>query len=351
MEMCRILRTGMTIFSLTTMPLIVSLAAVPQICSAMAPLPPSLVEQEEMVQLRQAGLHGDHSRVPAMIEALQHPAHPNYVLTSLLALAQLGATDALPAIDGLINDNKDQNVVNFAKAARARLVAEDSAKGIKDSQAQAAAEVNRFYQELGLTSTSLNAGVAAYEEVLRQNRASPVITMDADPPVAPIELFAMRELADMAYQSSHSAFASLPDVAVVDFGLDPDSALKVRLAPLPHDQRIATMLDEMIVVRGVSPGEVIKAGMGGLSEAQLLADEGATIAPKIKVLQQEGHAHPERYRGRLGSFHGTSGLGYLGRVLEGAEGQETVAVLPSAQLGGKPLLAKRILRRQLIAGY
>lgn len=357
MKRMSIQRTSI-VASLTAVLSFVSLVALPSVSRAMY-FAPSMTQEEELVQFRQAGLHGDRSLIPVMIEALKNPPHSDYLQTSLLSLAQMGATEAMPAIDSVIQDNKDENVVNFAKTARARLVAEDSVKGIKDPQAQSTAEVKRFYQELGVTSAGLNTGVAAYKEMLRQKRASLVITMDADPPIAPVELYAMRELADMTYQSPYRAFATLSDVAAVDFSSDAGSALKIRLSSLAHDQRVTTMLLEMTTpgrdlrqTASAASAEMAKAGVGSLEEAQLLADEGMAVILAVKSQQREIRSHPERYRGHAGGF------GYLETVLVGAGDRQGVlgdrpgiALGRTSQSGAKATLEKHVLRQQFVVGY
>jgi len=124
-------------------------------------MPPLTSEQKKREQaFRQAGVHGDHKPVPAMIQSFQHDQHPSLNKTALLALAQLGATEALPEINALAQD-KSNDLHDFAQAARARLIAESSGFGITDTQEQAFVKVNSFFQEIGKSPKQLTGDAKA----------------------------------------------------------------------------------------------------------------------------------------------------------------------------------------------
>jgi hypothetical protein len=55
-------------------------------------------ENTLLADLRTAALHGDRSQIQTMIQVVQQ-RQPICTWTALLALSQLGATDALPAIE------------------------------------------------------------------------------------------------------------------------------------------------------------------------------------------------------------------------------------------------------------
>src|SRR5579862_4287911 len=83
-------------------------------------------EYHRLAQLRYEALHGDRTNIPEMIEALhKHFPHIAYIYTAVHALSHLGATEALPAIDDVIEQTKGPGPINPAvRVARARLVVE-----------------------------------------------------------------------------------------------------------------------------------------------------------------------------------------------------------------------------------
>ena len=174
--------------------------------------------------MRRAGLQFDRSQIQTLTGIVQEKPTPSRFLmeTTLHSLARMGATDALPAVDALIqggggtggNDAVDPNVVNAARAARARSVAE-AAYPDAGAAGQMQAKLARFYAELGETPASLNAAMLAYMNGPAKN-VGPGIS-----PKYPVELYALRELADMAYSSPQRNFTSaLPGMVDVDFALD-----------------------------------------------------------------------------------------------------------------------------------
>lgn len=227
--------------------------------------------------MRLAGLRGDRTQIPAMIVALKNPPHDAYYKVTLHALAQLGATDALHTINALIDTSlveHDLDLNSFARAARARLVAENSAKDVKPKAAQAAAKVERFYVELGTTPADLNASISVSHYAVQHWDAA-----DFAPSLS-WQVYAMRELADMVYQGPYADYASLPGVARVKFSLDDMAALKVRVAALTPGQRITTLMEDL------SHRKVW--GKDANNNLQLLADVGPPRQPGCRR-QAPGH--------------------------------------------------------------
>jgi len=297
-----------------------------------------LVRNDWLGRMRQAGLHGDRSQIPYMVEAFQNPPDGGIdvsfiIRMSLLRpLAQLGATQALPALEEVIQSDprkplpgqtyadswENQQIIALSKAVKARILAQSNAQGVADDKARASAEVRRFLQELGQTPESLNAAVAAYEAQDRRHLEATRLASDGRHEPVPVELFAVRELADMAYHDRYRGFVSLPDVARVDFGQDSGAALKARLAPLSSAQRVATLVSEM-------SQEKVKDYPTRL-RAQLLADEGPSARPMIASRQQDVKVHPERYREKPSDHPG--GLLALEDAQKEIDAAESVARRP-----------------------
>lgn len=205
-------------------------------------------DANRLADIRQAGLNGDNSQIPAITTLLQHPPHRSFTFTAVRALSRLGATESLPVFAAylpqtIMQPHQDSNLSNFVRAARARLLAESRTKNINDRQAQTATKVNQYYTELQLTSSDLNNGLAAYRTP--QVDTNGMAVYSTGPRAISVEVYAVGELADMVYHGSYKDFASLPGIAQVNFQQDYQSALKMRLAPLSPSERLRTMIQEL----------------------------------------------------------------------------------------------------------
>lgn len=199
------------------------------------PLPPS--ESNLLADMREAGIHGDRSQVPSMIQALKSP-HPTYVVTALHALAQLGATEAIPTVDQIMQRSAgDQSLpeytLTYAHVARARLLAEAEGQKANVANAQAQTKVSRFLAELNLTPSQIVTGASAYHQFHESHQGLPV------------EVDAMQELGDMVYHGDSAIYqAYLHDI---DFTQDEGAVLKVNIAKQPSKNRLAYMIDQLAV--------------------------------------------------------------------------------------------------------
>jgi len=339
--------------------------------SAAAPLVPSagsnaggtLVSAGWLNQMRQAGLRGDRSQIPYMVAAFQSPPGIEFAdiayqtrLSLLRPLAHLGATEALPALDDVIRSDprkpfpgdtsadfwENEQVIALSKVVKARILAQSGAPAAANDKARASAEVKRFFQELGQTPERLNAAVAAYNAQDRQRLEATPHIADARQDPTPVELFAVRELADMAYRDRYRGFMSLPDVARVDFNQDAGAALKARLAPLSPAQRVTTLVDEI--------SQKKMADNDDLRRAQLLADEGPSALPMVVAQQQDFRAHREQYRQKLDGHFG--GFSVLDRAQENLAAIADAAAKPQASgVADEADVVRSRWPRQIAPGY
>lgn len=276
-------------------------------------------------RVHNAALQGDRSHLSTMIGAFNNPPKGEYGTDLLLRMsllhsfAILGATEALPSLDAAIAGSLDtpgatpqdnQAVAFAAKVVKARLQAQSGTANIKDSRARAATQVKRFYQELGLTPSGINTAVASYRIALAQFRAHFAGFHIPGPP-APLELYAMRELADMIYHGYYSDYAGLAEVSQTNFALDPGAGLKLQLAPLSPEQCTNALIKTL-------SSEKITAEESSYAR-QLLADEGNAALPAINARVQEIKTHPEKYQGRFGL---NGGLSLLGDVFNAIDFQD-----------------------------
>ena len=180
-------------------------------------------------------------------------------------------------------------------------------------QSSALAKMRTLLSELHLNADKIRADIAAYHP---QN--DPV-----DAPRPPLAVFALRQLADIAYLNGYKPDKTAEDINALDFSPVPDAALKMRLAPLSRQQRIAWLLDDITLYKQ----EYVKAG---LYEQQLLLNEGPAAGQAIAARLQDMNAHPDKYapgaktQDRLSPFHLDKDV--LTRVLENL-GDNTQAAL------------------------
>ncbi len=257
------------------------------------------IDANRTEDFRQAGLRGDRSHIPAMINVLKNPPHLGYTYTTLHALAQLGAVEALPIVEAYAQDDAtgawDEtggDLRNFSKASRARLLAESETQLITDSKVTSAAKVRRFYKELQMTPADLNDALISYYPPLvpqmKPKSGERLVWPPADTsPSHPVGVYAVRELADMMYHGSYKDCAALPEISQVNFASDYPSALKMRLAPLSPSERLDTMLQEL------SQKTVLKHWDD--YEIQLASNEGLSASHAAARLLQKMEAHPEQY--------------------------------------------------------
>lgn len=263
-------------------------------------------DADSVARMHLAGLRGDRTQVPDMIKALESPVHWGYSITALHALARLGEVQALPVIEqkymprSIMAAGSGSIEGNYAQAARARLLAESSVRGMPGGKAKAAAKVARFYQELGMTAADLVPFSPRPQSLSlppSDSRIYAVTHGDARTPA----FYAMCELADVVYEGPYEDYAALPDVARVDFTKDYGLALKMRLAPLSRAERIATMVSELAHKKALRSEEDY--------EMQLLIDEGLPAGAAIAAQLREMDKHRDQYT--------HAGFAALFRVLQG----------------------------------
>lgn len=239
----------------------------------------------QLVAAKQAGLAQTEFSVNALREMLDKPRHPRHPLVAMRALARRGAIEALPSFAPYLDSNgPDWEMSDFAQVEKARLLAENSSHGKASGKEQAAAKVARFFQELNLTPDDLNTRPM---ESLRGLNIKSEFFATSQPLPNTRENFALRELADIVYQGEYEDYASLPQVAQVDFSREPGSALKMRLAPLSRQQRLSTLIREL------SHKTVLKDEDN--FEIQLAVNEGLPASRAAAVELRKMDTHREEY--------------------------------------------------------
>lgn len=247
-------------------------------------------EMKQLVSLRQAGLGGNQAQIGVIRQIIKKPFATDthaftpslneiLVITALRSATRLHDVSALADIDTLRQRTKQHfpGVSNFAAVQEARLKADQAT----DSLPNLSAQVNAFYNALGLSPREIMAGIENYKKryyASPEGRRLPI----------PVEVYALREVADMAYQSQSPAAVSLLNTSPLDFSQDFPSALKMRLAPLSYEVRITALLEALVSTRILATNEEY--------EMQLLADEGQPAGRAIALRLQDALKHRAQYQ-------------------------------------------------------
>ena len=269
-------------------------------------------DYNEVSSVIEAGRSLDHSQVPFIIRVLQSPPHVSYATAGLHALAKMGVLEGLPVIQSYI-DTDTGDTGKYAVVVKARLLAENSASRINSDPQKAIAKVERLYKELNMTSGDLNNALIAFHTPLTQQGTEGRTSQQFStlPPQPPIGVYAMRELADIVYNGSYKDYASLPQVAGVNFQADYPSALKMRLAAIPHQERLNTIIIELADKKALTPNDSY--------ELQLAINGGKPAGHLAAQKLADMEAHHDQYA--------SAGFSALFSVLSGVGDQEEAPIL------------------------
>ena len=257
-----------------------------------AGLPDPIVTPQDakrIAKLSTSGLHRDRSDVGGLINSIGKSSPSIYKKSGMHSLARLGAIEATSAINDIANTN-DLDIANYAKASKARLLAEAANRSLTGAQSTKA-KLGSFYQELGETPEQINAAVAAH-----YNGGGASIGPQ------PVEVYALREVADIIYcdaENSNTVFIA-PSVGTLDMQHDPPSALKLKVASLPAAARIPNLIQDLSQKKTL--------GMDDYFEMQLAADGGlaASSAAAAQLVQMEANKTqyaPEGFTALLQVIH------------------------------------------------
>lgn len=264
---------------------------------AAPPLPPLSGDTDHLTALRLAGIAGDRSQIPALIAALNTPSD-SVETTALLALAQIGATEALPVFGRIIRQPPNPWTGNYARAARARLIAEAVARRQAPAETRLQSKIAVFLALMKLRPAQITATLAVQQHQIPR------------PAADTLPVRACEEIADMIYRSRRPYTRPLHGLHGLDFGLVPGARLKIQLAQLPMGQRLAWMIARI--------AESSISGRTELRLIQLAADEGRPASRAAAAKLKEIRAHRSRYP--------TSGFAGLFDVIRSA-GDPTQAAL------------------------
>lgn len=255
-------------------------------------------ESDSLAALRAAGLHGDRTQLPLMVQALKN-GHPAYISTALHALSHLGAVETLSTMDETTTRPQPDYVLKRMKVAHARLMAEAEAQNSSQPVGKAQTEVERFLKELNVDGTRVNGIVSDY----RGKHDGEYDT--------PLEVYALQELADMAYRNDAVDYKQLPQLHNVDFSLDPGASLKMQIVLMPKKARVGWMIDTLA-------RKNIRSGTEAML-TQLAVDEGLPASHAAAIKLKEMQSHPADYS--------EVGFGLLFDVIRGVGDKDQASVV------------------------
>lgn len=249
-----------------------------------------LAETDMAARLRQAGLYGNRSLIPELLDVVKkREANPktDQIRTALRSLCILGAREVLPHLEKDIaklteimqNSKGLENTFNYAEVCRARLLAEAGTRNMRDDASRAKEKLRLFLGAVKLDVPEINVSTQ------KKTRLS---MMHEYPGLAITrETMALREIADMIYRHRDKSLLALVKKQELNFDVDYASALKIRLALSSHYERVERLVNEMANLKVFT--------MDGYYLVQLAIDEGqdasryATIKIRemMKTLENE----------------------------------------------------------------
>ena len=279
---------------------IVLLSLMPFVCISQPS--PTLFSEDHirMAAIRRAGLNGDRSNISSLLsEAVKSDSNALLRISAIRALAHLRSPESLAVLLRVATEDRVDEVRDVARICRSRINAELGANAIVDPSEKARVELNRFLQECDLAVSALNSAREKLDQDNRTHRRPPR------------ELIALRELADMVYRRRFLALANTCVAAGIRFEMDAPSNLKISLAPLTSQLRIASLIDL------ISSLKVLK--WDDDSTLQLAIDEGLPASKAAVARLQLMAADPERYH--------YIGFAALFEVIRGAGDKDSAPVI------------------------
>lgn len=248
---------------------------------------PIPLDKKRLASVREKGRQHDQKAAPGLVAVLTEvpAANTDLGLAAIHSLAQLGAEEALPDIDAYAAAQKvpginfpDERTVNYIKVARARLVAEAGARDLKDEPQKTAAKIAHLCQELDLSVAEINKAAA-----VNQARQTPF----SHPPVS-VEVYAMREIADIVYDSPVCDTKSLPIAGSLEVKSDYPTQLKMQLVGLSAPGRIKWLLNDLAHKKALTPNSDY--------EIQLAEDFGIPAGKAAVALLAQMDGHRDEYK-------------------------------------------------------
>ncbi|MEM2356141.1 MAG: HEAT repeat domain-containing protein [Candidatus Bathyarchaeia archaeon] len=242
--------------------------------------PPSVLTREQdnlLADIRAIGLRRDHSQIVKVRAALKEE-HPFILITALLALGRLGATESVEDIRALQKRlQDDSHIQSFAALALARIQAE-SAVPQTVNQEQLRQKIKHFLTAADLSVRQIYKGASWYIAQWQAGRYRDL---------APFEVQALRQIAEITSEAYEKGVQDAFTVVGLDFSRDHAAQLKAQLGQMSREQRVQWLVD-LLSKKRVGRWEEEY-------EVQALADEGLFASKAIITKLREMRTHRTQY--------------------------------------------------------
>ena len=237
-------------------------------------------EIKQRALLHRWGVDKNRKRIPDLIDAVKNGKEFETVTVAMHALARMGVEEILPEIDDILKYVDLRLDLHpypaYTRLCRARLIAE---VGSKDGTPEERAEkkLNLFLEAINLTIEQIN---------------SKADKQKSDGQEVNIEALALREIADMIYQSKDTVLTQLAQKRDLRFSKDKYADIKIQLSTKDQKARIDWLLNELANCPAVS-FDLYKI-------VQLAIDEGIPASTAAGNKLREMSNDKERYEKKVG---------------------------------------------------
>jgi hypothetical protein len=222
-------------------------------------------------QMRAAGLMRERSQVESLVDVVNENVQEKNVFVALRALSRIGDVRAMPLFDRVEARVAQPTTKEFLKIMKARHFVEQRSQGRKSSSlTEAQSQLNTFISQLDLSLVEFKRKYSRLAENRRGRLRGNILNST---------LLLSREIADLIYIHRDTFLLQAANDAEIDLSSDTLVALKVRLAFLPPQERINTLLAELSSNKFTGYLDFEDAAF----TVRLLVDMGAPAQQSIKA--------------------------------------------------------------------
>ena len=158
-------------------------------------------------------------------------------------------------------------------------MAEAGAANLQTEPQKTNAKVMRLCQELALSATDINKAAAVYK--------AQHLTPWHNPPI-PVEVYAMREIADIVYHNSVSDLKGIPIASSLEMNSDYPTQLKMQLVGLSQTKRIDWLINDLSHKKAPTPDQEF--------EVQLTEEYGTPAGKAAVAMLARMDNHRDEYK-------------------------------------------------------
>ena len=274
--------------------------------------------------LHRWGVDNNKEKIPNLIDAVKNAKEFETVVIAMHALARMGAEEALPEVDKVLEDTKKRlsshPYLVIAELCHARLVAEIKSKeGTAEEKAEK--KLNTFLEEMKLTIEEIN------EKSGQRVKGSFFATREA---------YILREIADMIYQTKDTALTQLAKDRNLKFTNEKYADIKMQLCPKTQRERITWILDHLSKVEAVT--------QDSYCAVQLAIDEGVPASNAAVDKLKEMSKNREIYEKKVGDQSYFPGFYAVMLVIKGVGDKQPYSFMKELAQDAQPDIADGALK-------